>query len=144
MGRISYIIAEVAKEKGVLIEKGKKVINIKPGESVELEDGEIIYSPLIISNADPKITLNLLGNNIDSTWKNKLSSISMESKTLKVNVVMNSLPNFKTRPGIFQEHHKGQINTTLTKKEWIEAYNEAKKWKYCKKNMDRIIFTNCT
>jgi phytoene dehydrogenase-like protein len=50
----------------------------------------------------------------------------MEGCTLKLNVWLKELPNFRARPGTNQPHHYGQVNTPLTKPEWRESYAAAR------------------
>jgi phytoene dehydrogenase-like protein len=40
---------------------------------------------------------------------------------------MSELPNFRVRPGTFETHHHGQINTPLTKDEWRTHFDLAKR-----------------
>ena len=42
--------------------------------------------------------------------------------TLKLNVWLRELPNFKARPGLLEPHHYGQLNTPLSKQEWKDNY----------------------
>jgi phytoene dehydrogenase-like protein len=46
--------------------------------------------------------------------------------TLKLNVWLRELPDFKARPGQAQPHHFAQINTPLSKSEWKESYSAAR------------------
>ena len=45
--------------------------------------------------------------------------------TVKVNMTLTELPNFRARPGTREPHHTGQINTPLTKQEWIDSHRLA-------------------
>ena len=47
--------------------------------------------------------------------------------TVKLNVLLKELPNFKARPGVQEAHHLGEINTPLTKSEWRESFELAQK-----------------
>jgi phytoene dehydrogenase-like protein len=122
MGMVSFLICDVAREAGAVIATGTPVAKILPGEGVELVTGEKIYAPCIVSNADPRVTLRLLGNAADPQWKAQVESVPIEGCTLKVNLVMKELPNFTSRPGTLEPHHLGQINTPLGKSEWHEAF----------------------
>ncbi|HEY4647871.1 MAG TPA: NAD(P)/FAD-dependent oxidoreductase, partial [Gemmatimonadales bacterium] len=53
MGRVSFILADVARESGVLVSTEVPVSRILPGEGVELESGERLRAPVVVSNADP-------------------------------------------------------------------------------------------
>ena len=50
----------------------------------------------------------------------------MTGCTVKLNVALRELPDFKARPGTRREHHLGQINTPLSKAEWKAAFAAAR------------------
>ncbi len=122
MGRVSLYLADAAREYGATIRSGVGVSRIEPGRGVELESGERIESPCVISNADPRTTLQLLRSSVDEGWKARVESIPQVGCTAKVNVALRELPNFRARPGTKEVHHLGQINTPLNKAEWREAF----------------------
>jgi phytoene dehydrogenase-like protein len=126
MGMVSFYLCDAAREAGAVIAAGVPVWQILPGEGVLLEGGERISAPVVISNADPRVTLRLLGGQADSAWKSQVESIPIEGCTVKLNVLLNELPNFKARPGTNQPHHYGQINAPLTKNEWKQSFAAAK------------------
>ena len=99
---------------------------ILPGEGVELTGGERIHAPVVVSNADPQITLRLLGADADPAWRAQVDAVPMEGCTVKVSVALHELPNFMARPGVDEPHHRGQINTPLTKQEWRDHYDIAR------------------
>lgn len=127
MGMVSFILCDVAQEAGAVVATGTPVGRILPSEGVELASGERIYAPIVVSNADPRVTLKLLGKDADAAWQSKVESIPIEGCTVKVNVVLRELPNFTARPGTWEPHHYGQINTLLTKPEWKENHALAKR-----------------
>ena len=53
-------------------------------------------------------------------------AIPMTGCTVKLNVALRALPDFKARPGTRREHHLGQINTPLSKAEWKAAFAAAR------------------
>jgi phytoene dehydrogenase-like protein len=126
MGMVSFYLCDAAREAGAVIAAGVPVSQILPGEGVLLEGGERISAPVIISNADPRVTLRLLGMQADSAWKSQVESVPIEGCTVKLNVLLKELPNFKARPGIDHPHHYGQINAPLTKDEWKQGFAAAK------------------
>ncbi len=126
MGMVSFLICDAAREVGAIVAAGVPVAEIVPGEGVVLESGERIHAPIVISNADPRTTLRLLANAADSTWRNQVESIPIQGCTLKLNVWLRELPDFKARPGLCEPHHYGQINTPLTKQEWKDGYAAAR------------------
>ena len=126
MGLVSFILCDIARDEGVTIAAGVPVARIMPTEGVVLVGGEKIDAPIVVSNADPQVTLRLLGDNADAGWKAKVESLPIEGCTVKVNVALSELPNFTARPGTMEVHHTGQINTPLTKAEWQAHYDTAR------------------
>ena len=108
---VSFFLADAAQQAGAVIASGVPVAEIVPGEGVLLDSGERLPAPIVISNADPRTTLRLLGNAADPAWRTRVESIPIEGCTLKLNVWLRELPNFRARPGACQPHHFGQINT---------------------------------
>jgi phytoene dehydrogenase-like protein len=125
MGMVSFYFCDAAREAGAVVAAGVSVAGIVPGQGVQLESGEFIAAPVVVSNADPKQTLRLLGTAADSGWRQRVEGIPMEGCTVKLNVLMRELPNFTARPGTDKPHHYGQINTPLTKDEWKTGFAAA-------------------
>ncbi len=73
---------------------GVRVEEIVPGEGVLLEGGERIAARVVVSNADPRVTLRLLGDAADTQWKAKVEGVPIEGCTVKLNVLLRELPNF--------------------------------------------------
>jgi phytoene dehydrogenase-like protein len=69
--------------------------------------------------------LRLLGS-ADTSWRKQVESVPIEGCTLKLNIWLRELPNFRARPGRCEPHHFGQINTPLTKQEWKDGYARAR------------------
>lgn len=125
MGMVSFFLADVAQQHGAVIASGVSVAEIVPSEGVRLEDGDLIRAPFVVSNADPRVTLRLLGNHAEPAWREQVESIPIEGCTLKLNVWLRELPNFRARPGLDCPHHYGQINTPLNKAEWKAGFEAA-------------------
>ena len=126
MGMVSYYLLQAAKEAGAVIAAGVPVARIIPSEGVRLEGGERIHSRTVVVNADPRTALRLLADAAHPDWRARVESIPIEGCTLKLNVWLKDLPNFRARPGTNQPHHYGQVNTPLTKPEWCESYASAR------------------
>jgi len=122
MGTVSFLLCDVARDLGAVVATGTPVAKIIPGEGVELAGGDRIRADVVVSNADPRTTLRLLGEAADPAWKARVESVPQVGCTLKLNVALKELPNFKARPGVMNDHHRGQINTPLTKAEWAEGF----------------------
>ncbi|MCC6453816.1 MAG: NAD(P)/FAD-dependent oxidoreductase [Caldilineaceae bacterium] len=126
MGIVSFMLCDVAREAGAVVAAGVPVACIVPGEGVELVGGERIFAPVVVSNADPRVALRLLGENAASAWRAQVERVPMQGCTVKLSVALNELPNFRARPGVQEPHHLGQINTPLTKAEWRTGFEQAK------------------
>jgi phytoene dehydrogenase-like protein len=127
MGMISFYFCDAAREAGAAIAAGVPVAQIVPGEGVVLESGESVAASVVVSNADPKQTLRLLGRAADECWRRRVEEIPIEGCTVKLNVLLRELPDFRARPGTRQPHHFGQINTPLTKPEWKASFAAARR-----------------
>ena len=126
MGMVSFLIADSAQEAGATVACGVAVGEIVPGEGVMLESGERVSAPVVISNADARTTCRLLGTAADQQWQRQVEAIPTQGCTLKLNIWLKEMPNFRARPGTCEPHHYGQINTPLTKAEWQASYEAAR------------------
>lgn len=126
MGMVSFYFCDAAREAGAVVAAGLPVAQILPGEGVLLEGGERLAAPVVISNADPRRTVQMLDKAADIAWKAKIESVPIEGCTVKLNVLLRELPNFTARPGVLEAHHYGQINAPLTKEEWKQSYAAAR------------------
>jgi len=127
MGMVSFFFCDAAREAGATVVSGVPVAQIIPGQGVVLDGGDRISAPVVISNADPRRTLTMLGAFADSSWRQRIEEIPIEGCTVKLNVHLRELPNFTARPGTNEAHHYGQINTPLTKEEWKAGYAAARR-----------------
>lgn len=126
MGMVSFMLCDAARDLGAVVAAGVPVAAILPGEGVELAGGERLHAPVIVSNADPRTTLRLMGEAADPAWRAQVEAVPMEGCSMKVSVALRELPNFRAKPGTRETHHFGQINTPLTKAEWQRAYAVAR------------------
>jgi phytoene dehydrogenase-like protein len=126
MGMVSFYFCDAAREAGAIVASGVKVARIVPGEGVLLEGGERIAAPVVVSNADPVRTLHMLDTAADAAWSAQVRSTPIEGCTVKLNVLLQELPNFTARPGINEPHHYGQINAPLSKEEWKSGFAAAR------------------
>lgn len=126
MGMVSFMLCDAARAAGAVVAAGVPVAQILPGEGVTLAGGERIAAPVVVSNADPRVTLRLLGGAADPAWRGRVEAIPITGCTVKLNVLLRELPDFRARPGPHEPHHLGQINTPLTRAEWQTAYQRAR------------------
>ena len=127
MGMVSFYFCDAARDAGAVVATGVPVGAILPAEGVILEGGELLRAPVVVSNADPRQTLRLLGQAADPTWRQSVEQVPIEGSTVKLNVLLRELPDFTARPGTDQPHHYGQINTPLSKNEWKAAFSAARR-----------------
>jgi phytoene dehydrogenase-like protein len=127
MGMVSFYLCDAAREAGAVVAAGVRVAQILPGEGVLLEGGEQISTPVVISNADPVVTLRLLGKSATDEFRSKVERLPIQGCTVKLNVLLRELPNFLSRPGQNQPHHYGQINAPLTHAEWKAGFAASQK-----------------
>ena len=127
MGMVSFYFCDAAREAGATVAAGVSVESIVPGEGVVLESGERIAAKNIVSNADPRRTLAMLGDAADAAWRTQIEQLPIEGCTVKLNVHLRELLNFTARPGTCEPHHYGQINAPLTKDEWKAGFAAAKR-----------------
>jgi phytoene dehydrogenase-like protein len=127
MGMVSFYFCDAAREAGATVISGVPVAEILPGEGVLLEGGERINARVVVSNADPRRALSMLGASADSSWRAQVERVPIQGCTVKLNVHLRELPNFTARPGVNEPHHYGQINAPLTKSEWQSGFAAAKR-----------------
>lgn len=125
MGMVSFLLCDAARDAGATIATGLPVGRIIPGEGVELEGGESIRAPVVIANADPCTTRRLLGASADPRWAARVGAVPMRGVTVKVNLTLRELPDFRARPGHPAPHHLAQINTPLAADEWRDGHRLA-------------------
>ncbi|MCB9155096.1 MAG: NAD(P)/FAD-dependent oxidoreductase, partial [Caldilineae bacterium] len=126
MGMVSFILCDIARDLGVVVATDAPVARILPGKGVELAGGERINARVIVSNADPRVALRLVGSEADPGWRAQVEAVPIQGCTMKVSVALAELPNFTARPGTHETHHRGQINTPLSKAEWQSAFGTAR------------------
>ncbi|HEX2250255.1 MAG TPA: NAD(P)/FAD-dependent oxidoreductase, partial [Gemmatimonadales bacterium] len=133
MGGISNAIASSARERGAEIRTNAEVTRIlvkgRDVVGVALKDGTEIRSRRVASGADANVTfLKLLGgNHLPPEFVEAVRHIDYSSASLKINVSLSELPDFKAAPGTEPgPQHRGTIHISPTM-EYIErAYDSAK------------------
>jgi phytoene dehydrogenase-like protein len=98
MGRISFAIAEAARELGAVLAAGVPVAEIRPGEGVVLEGGELVRASAVVSNADPVVTRRLLGDAAAPEFADRVASWRTTSPVVKVNCGLSRLPRWTAVP----------------------------------------------
>jgi len=110
MGAISEAIAQSARSKGAEIRVSAPVQRILVNDGrvrgVVLENGEEIEAPLVASNLDPHVTfLRLLQeDDLDPEFRESIRKFRIEGTSLKINLALSGLPDFRALPGAGPQH----------------------------------------
>jgi phytoene dehydrogenase-like protein len=99
MGRVSFCLADAAREAGAVIAAGVPVGAIVPGVGVRLEGGETIRAQTVLSNADPVRTLALVDGAVDEAFRAKVDGWKISSPVIKLNCALSRLPTFPAADG---------------------------------------------
>ena len=111
MGRVSFAIAQAALESGATLAAGVPVAKIAPGEGVEVESGELIRAPIVLSNADPKRTLAMLGEDVvPASYRQRIDAWQTDSPVVKLNAGLHRLPAFTAPGGV--DAHRAMVSIT--------------------------------
>ena len=110
MGAISESIAQSARSKGaeIRVKAAVQRITVSGGRvrGVVLETGEEIEAPIVASNLDPHLTfLKLLGeSDLDPDFRESIRRFRIEGTSLKMNLALSGVPDFKALPGAGPQH----------------------------------------
>ena len=133
MGGISNAIASAALEAGAEIHTSSEVtrILVKNGEAtgVALKNGSEIRARRVASGADAHVTfLKLLGGqDLPPDFVEEVRNIDYSSASLKINISLSELPDFKAVPGTTAGlQHRGTIHISPTMQYIERAYDNAK------------------
>ena len=131
MGAVTKAMADSARSRGAEIRVGAAVsqVLVRNGNArgVVLEDGEEIRSRVVISNADPKTTfLRLVAReHLDGEFLTAIERFRCEGTSLKINLALDDLPDFKAVPG--RGPHHGATMHICPGIEYMErAWDDAK------------------
>jgi phytoene dehydrogenase-like protein len=75
-----------------MVASGVAVAEIRPGEGVVLEGGELVRARAVVSNADPVVTAALLGDAAEPTFAARVAAWRTTSPVVKVNCGLSRLP----------------------------------------------------
>jgi phytoene dehydrogenase-like protein len=104
IGRVSFAIGDAAREAGAVLASGVTVSGVLPGEGVRLEGGELVRCATVVSNADPKRTVELCGDAVPGPFRRRVAEWRTDSPVLKVNCGLSRLPAFAASTGGVDPH----------------------------------------
>jgi phytoene dehydrogenase-like protein len=133
MGGLSQALARVARGFGVEVRTEAEVsrILVQNGAvtGVALADGTEFQAKVVASNADANVTFNKLMDSrlLPPAYAEAINRIDYSSASLKINVALAELPDFKALPGTQPgAQHRGTIHL-CPDQDYIErAYDDAK------------------
>ncbi len=99
VGRVSFAIAEAAREAGAVLATGVEVGAIAPGEGVRLVGGETIRARSVLVNADPVRMAGLVEGAMDRAFRTRIDAWRCESPVVKLNCALARLPAFPAARG---------------------------------------------
>jgi len=133
MGGLTQALAAAARDLGAEVRCEAEVARIVVREGravgVALAGGEEYHAPVVVSNADANVTfLRLLDRSeLPEAFVADVERISYASASVKINVALTELPDFRALPGTEPgPQHRGTIHI-CPDQDYIErAYDEAK------------------
>jgi hypothetical protein len=94
-----------------------------------LADGSEFYAPVVASNVDANVTFTRLLDPriLPPDFADAIGRISYDSASLKINVAVSELPDFRASPGVqAAPHHRGTIHICPDQDTIERAYDDAK------------------
>ncbi|HET9522163.1 MAG TPA: NAD(P)/FAD-dependent oxidoreductase [Candidatus Limnocylindrales bacterium] len=133
MGAVSRNIAEAVVEYGGTVRTDASVerILVQGGTAtgVVLAGGEELRAPIVISNAHPQIAfLRLIDRGaLPAEFVRDIEGYDTRSGTVKVNLAISELPDFRSHPGTnLQPHHTGAIELAHSMDYIQRAFEDAR------------------
>jgi phytoene dehydrogenase-like protein len=132
MGAISNAIADSARAHGAVIRTNAPVAKILVAtgraSGVVLENGDEIAGSIVASNLDPRRTFLKLvdARHLDPEFLDSIRKFRSEGTSLKMNLALSGLPEFKALPGAPAAQHRATMHICPSV-EYIErAWDDAK------------------
>jgi len=132
MGAVSEAIASAARHAGVEIRIDAEVdhVRISNGEAtgVVLKNGDEIGAKMVASNLDPKRTfLSMVGEKqLDAEFVDGIRKFRIEGTSLKMNLALSGLPDFRALPGTPGPQHRATMHLCPSIDYVERAWDDAK------------------
>jgi phytoene dehydrogenase-like protein len=143
MGGISNALAAAARERGAEVRVNAEVarILVRDGRArgVALADGTEIPAAIVVSGCDPRVTfLGLIEPALlPAEFLDAVRAIDYSSASLKINVALSEVPDFRARPGREPGlQHRGTIHIAPDMEYLERAYDDVK---YDRPSRDPVI-----
>jgi phytoene dehydrogenase-like protein len=108
MGTVSFALADAAREAGAEIRTGVEVAEIRPGEGVVLDGGDVVRARVVVSNADPRRTLALCDGDVPTDLRARIDAWRGDGPVIKLNCGLTRLPTFTAAAGD-ADPHRGMV-----------------------------------
>jgi phytoene dehydrogenase-like protein len=145
MGSVSSAIASAARAAGAELRTDTPVarVIVREGRAtgIVLQNGDEYMAPLIVSNADLRVTFEkLVGlNHVPADFAADVRKFRFRGASAKVNLALDALPDFLVRPDNYA-HLRGAISISPSVDYLERAYDEAKYgWYSTKPYLDIVI-----
>ena len=132
MGAVSNAIADSARAAGAQIRVNAPVakILVKKGKvhGVVLQNGDELRAATVASNLDPRLTFLKLMDpaDIDPDFLDGIQKFRSEGTSLKMNLALNGLPDFKALPGSPAPQHRATMHICPSVDYIERAWDDAK------------------
>jgi phytoene dehydrogenase-like protein len=132
MGAVTRAMADSASSKGATIRVNAAVerILVRGGRArgIMLQGGEEISAPVVVSNLDPKATfLRLLDEkDLDAEFLARIRRYRIEGTSLKMNLALSGLPDFRALPGAPGPQHRATMHICPSMDYVEHAWDDAK------------------
>ena len=148
-GAISNAIADAAREAGVEIRTKAPVgkILVKNGRTtgVVLQSGEELFANVVSSSVDPHLTFEkfLEPSELPGDFLEGVRRYKFRGSSGKVNLALDSLPNFKCLPGS-GAHLRGAVSISPSMEYMERAYDDAKYGHFSRKPYIDMVIPSLT
>lgn len=148
-GAISNAIADAARQAGAEIrtEAAVEKILIRNGRAtgLVLTNGEEVNASVVASSVDPRLTfMKMVGSELlPEDFVDDLARYKFRGSSGKVNLALDSLPNFKALPGV-GAHLRGAVSISPSVEYMERAYDEAKYGRFSRRPYIDIVIPSIT
>jgi phytoene dehydrogenase-like protein len=133
MGSITQAMAAEARARGVHIDLNAEVVSVcvdsRGARGVQLGDGRVIEARCVAANVNPRMLYTRLIDPgvLDAELLRRMRAWKCDSGTLRMNVALSELPDFKCLPGTaLAPHHQSGIIMAPTLSYMEQAYFDAR------------------
>src|SRR5207253_1942028 len=116
MGGVTRAMADSARSRGATIRVNATVerVLVRHGRArgVVLRGGEEIAAPVVVSNLDPVVTFRRLVDekDLDADFVSAVRRFRIEGTSLKMNLALSGLPDFRAVPGTPGPQHRATMH----------------------------------